>query len=173
MKGWHGALFDSCSLITLDKLIQVAPTLERQFPTGLAVINGALEMDRVKPETIVRLKPRIRFVEAVGAAVLSEVLERLKPPLGLSEVDRIVLATAVQNRMAVVTGDKKMALTVRREGGQVWNMALILKEFVQESLVSQTEVERILQELAGLNELLIHGGETTWKALSVYEFPPG
>ena len=171
MEGWYGALFDSCSLIT--QAGSGCPGAVRTVPPWPRRYHGALEMDRVYPETIARLAPRIRLVESASAAVLAEVLENVQVPLGLSGVDRIILATAIHYRMPVVTADKKMALTMRMVGGQVWNMAMILQEFVLESLISPAEVERILLELACQNELLIQGGETTWVALAAYQFPPG
>ena len=114
MEGWYGALFDSCSLIT--QAGSGCPGAGRTVPPWPRRDHGALEMDRVYPETIARLAPRVRLVESASAAVLAEVLENVQVPLGLSGVDRIILATAIHYRMPVVTADKKMALTMRMVG---------------------------------------------------------
>lgn len=171
MTWWHTALFDSCSLITLDKMIQVSPGLERHFPPSVTVIKDSLEMDGVYPATISRLSERINRMDSIGGAVLENILAKIQVPLGLSQVDRIILANAIHFKMSVVTADRKMAITLRRLGTEVSNMALLLKGFVVEKFIDSREVERILQELANRGEILIHGSDLSWEALSQYEFP--
>lgn len=60
MSWWKAALYDTCSLITLDKLLQDRPSLSRWFPKKVLALEVSLSEDQMYAETAERMK---RIVE--------------------------------------------------------------------------------------------------------------
>ena len=56
MSWWKTALYDTCSLITLDKLLQDRPSLSRRFPKKLLALEVSLSADQMDADTAKRLK---------------------------------------------------------------------------------------------------------------------
>ena len=60
MNWWKSALYDTCSLITLDKLLQNRPSLSRWFPKKVLALEVSLSEDQMYAATAKRVKD---FVE--------------------------------------------------------------------------------------------------------------
>jgi len=128
MSWWKTALYDTCSLITLDKLLLERPGLARQFPIGIRALNESFTSDQMRSETVERIRPRVTTQALPSLAELATLLRDARPSRALATVDTLVYATAVHFQLAVVTADKRLATAIQRQGLLVGNIALILKE---------------------------------------------
>ena len=96
MSWWETALYDTCSLITLDKLLQDAPSLSKFFPQKVWALEESFNADQMRVETSERLKERTKFYSLPSLAKLANLL--LSPGLSksLADVDKLGYARAVQ-----------------------------------------------------------------------------
>lgn len=169
MNWWKSALYDTCSLITLDKLLQNRPSLSRWFPKKVLALEVSLSEDQMYAATAKRV---MDFVELCPLPTPTELANLLSSPglsKAFSDVDKLVFATAVDAHIAVVTGDKRLAKAVQGKGLKVGNMALILQELVKTGKLKSTAVEKMLQALADQKDYLLQ--EPTWNYLKDYKFP--
>jgi hypothetical protein len=89
----------------------------------------------------------------------------------LSDVDKLVFATAVHTDLPVVTGDLRLAKLLRNRKLEVGNMALILKELVETKKLTSAVVESLIQGLANRKDYLLGIPNPTWSDLKDYTFP--
>ncbi len=64
MSWWKTALYDTCSLITLDKLLQDAPSLSKFFPQKVWALEESFNADQMRVETSERLKDRTKLIRS-------------------------------------------------------------------------------------------------------------
>jgi rRNA maturation endonuclease Nob1 len=131
MTWWKTAIYDTCSLITLDKLLQQRRSLSRYFPKKVLALEVSLSADQMYEETAERMSKLVEIPQPPPLTELANLLSSSGLPKSLSDVDKLVFATAVHHELPVVTGDIRLAKAVRKRGLDVGNMALILKELVQ------------------------------------------
>ena len=89
----------------------------------------------------------------------------------LSDVDKLVYATAVHSELGVVTKDRGLAKAIQLRELDVGNIALILQDLVLIKKLYPTAVERILQKLADRKDFLLGTANPTWADLKDYTFP--
>jgi hypothetical protein len=171
MSWWKAALYDTCSLITFDKLLQDRPSLSRRFPKKLLVLEVSLSADQMYAETAERLKDIVEVCPLPPPTELAGLLSSAELSKALADVDKLVFATAVHSELAVVTGDKRLAKAVKQRGLEVGNMALILQELVKTKKMKSSAVEKILQDLADRKDYLLGIPKPTWDDLKDYTFP--
>ena len=94
MSWWKTAIYDTCSLITLDKLLEERRTLSRYFPKKVLALEVSLSADQMYEDTAERMK---ELVEICDPPPLTELASLLSSglPKSLSDVDKLVFATAV------------------------------------------------------------------------------
>jgi hypothetical protein len=56
---WKTALYDTCLLITLDKLVLERAALEEHFPSSILALEGSLFADQLREETAQRMRSRV------------------------------------------------------------------------------------------------------------------
>jgi predicted nucleic acid-binding protein len=171
MSWWTTALYDTCSIITLDKLLLERPGLSRQFPSGFLALEESYSADQMRAETVARMRGRATPQALPPAPELAELLRKAKLPRALAAVDLLVYATAVHSRLPVVTADKRLARAIAARGLQVGNIALILKQLVVDRHLSEKACERVLQGLAARKDLILGIPNPTWDDLKDYRFP--
>ena len=171
MSWWKTALYDTCSLITLDKLLQDRPSLSRWFPKRVLALEVSFTTEQMRVDTAERMKDRAEFSSLPSPTELAHLLSSAGLSKALSDVDKLVFATAVHSGLAVVTGDKRLARAAHQRGLAVGNMALILKELVQTQKLKSTAVEKMLQALADRKDYLLGKPGPTWDDLKEYTFP--
>ena len=171
MSWWTTAIYDTCSLITLDKLLQERRSLSRYFPKKLLALEVSLSADQMYEETAERMRELVEICEPPPLTELASLLSSAGLPKSLSDVDKLVFATAVHTELAVVTGDLRLAKVVRKRKLEVGNMALILKELVQTKKLKSAVVESLLQGLADRKDYLLGIPNPTWSDLKDYTFP--
>jgi hypothetical protein len=172
MSWWKAALFDTCSLITLDKLLLVRPGLARQFPSSILALAESFTKDQMREETVQRMYRRVTVQELPPAAELAALLSAARLPRALADVDRLVYATAVHAQVAAVTADKRLARAVQGQGLTVGNMAVILKELVAAGRLTEAGCARVLAGLAAQHDFILPVSNPTWDDLKDYVFPP-
>lgn len=170
MSWWKTALYDTCSIITLDKLLQDMPTLSRFFPEKILALEASFTTEQMREETSERMRRRTEFCSLPSHAKLANLYSSAGLPKTLSEVDKLVYVTAVDSRLSVVTGDKRLAKAIRKEGLDVGNMALILQELVEKRKLGSTTVEKALQSLSERKDYLLGIPNPTWDDLKYYKF---
>jgi hypothetical protein len=170
MSWWKTAIYDTCSLITLDKLLQERRSVSIHFPKKLLALEASLSADQMYKETADRMRERVEICEPPPLPELASLLSAGLPK-SLSNVDKLVFATAVHTEFAVVTGDLRLAQVVRKRNLEVGNIALILKELVQTKKLSSSVVESLLQRLADRKDYLLGLPNPTWSDLKDYTFP--
>lgn len=171
MSWWKTAIYDTCSLITFDKLLQVRRSIARHFPPKLLALEVSLSADQMYRETSVRMRGFVEIIEPPALMELARLLSTADLPKSLSDVDKLVYATAVHAEIPTVTGDKRLAKAIRRHGMNVGNMALILKELVLTEKMKPPLVESLLQGLADQKDLLLGIPKPTWDDLKDHTFP--
>jgi hypothetical protein len=171
MSWWTTAIYDTCSLITFDKLLQESRSLARCFPKKLLVLDVSLTADQMRADTAERLRDLVEICPLPPLADLRLLLTSSSLSKSLSEVDKLLFVTAVHTQRAVVTGDRRLALALRKRDLQVGNMALVLKELVQTRKLTSTRVESLLQHLADRKDFVLGTPTPTWNDLRDYTFP--
>lgn len=171
MSWWKTAIYDTCSLITLDKLLQERHTLSRYFPKKVLALEVSLSADQMNSETADRMRELVEICPPPPLTELANLLSSSGLPKSLSDVDKVIFASAVHSDLAVVTGDKRLAKAVRRRGLDVGNMATILLELVQSKKLKSSSVEELLQGLADRKDYLLGKPNPTWNDLKNYTFP--
>jgi len=171
MSWWKTAMFDTCSLITLDKLLLDRPSLSRQFPSGILALTESFTTDQMREETSERMRERVTLQELPSTADLAALLSAVKLSRALAAVDTLVYATAVHARLSVVTGDKRLARAISGQGLHVGKMALILRELVTGKRLTQKACENVLVALAARKDFILGLPNPTWDDLKDYTFP--
>ena len=171
MSWWKAALYDTCSLITVDKLLQDRPSLSRWFPKKFVALEVSLSADQMYAETAERMKEIVEHCPLPTPTELASLLSSAGLSKALADVDKLVFATAVHSDLAVVTGDKRLAKAVQKKGLEVGNVALILQELVTTKKLKSSAVEKMLQDLADRKDYLLGIPKPTWNDLKGYTFP--
>lgn len=171
MSLWKTALYDTCSLITLDKLLLDRPSLSRHFPKKLFALEVSLSADQMYAETAERISAVVDLHPLPTAGEISSLFSRANLSRSLSDVDKLIFATVVHFQIGVVTGDKRLAKAVKRQKLPVGNMALILQELVVTNKLKSKAVEKMLQGLVDRKDYLLGIPNPTWKDLKAYTFP--
>lgn len=171
MDWWNHALFDTCSVITLDKLRQEGSLIAGHFSVSIKVIAATFSEDQLNEGTSARMQPVLTLQEVPSNAELAKFHGKYKPSNALSDVDKLVFATAVLKKLAVVTADRQLGKAIAAAGLQVANMALVLKELVNTKRLSQTDCEKLLIALAKRNDLILGTTMPTWLDLKKHKFP--
>lgn len=165
------ALYDTCSLITLDKLLQEWRSLSSYFPKKLLALEVSLSADQMYEETAKRVRGVVEICQLPPPTELASILFSAGLSKALTEVDKLVFATAVHKELAVVTGDRQLAKAVRKRNLEVGNIAIFLKELVQTKKLKAALVESLLQFLAERKDFLLGTPNPTWGDLEAYTFP--
>ena len=171
MSWWKTAIYDTCSLITLDKLLQERRSLSRHFPKKLLAVEVSLSADQMYKETAERMRELVEICEPPPLTELASLLWSVGLSKSLSDVDKLVFATAVHTDLPVVTGDLRLAKLLRNRKLEVGNMALILKELVETKKLTSAVVESLIQGLANRKDYLLGIPNPTWSDLKDYTFP--
>ncbi|CAN5434235.1 hypothetical protein BH10PLA2_BH10PLA2_30190 [soil metagenome] len=171
MSWWKTALYDTCSLITIDKLLQDRPGLSRWFPKKFLALGVSLSADQMYAETAERMKEIVEYCALPTPTELAGLLSSVRLSKALADVDKLVFATAVHSDLAVVTGDKRLAKAVQQQGLEVGNVAVILLELVATKKLKSSAVEKMLQDLADRKDYLLGMPKPTWNDLKDYRFP--
>lgn len=170
-KWWHEAIFDTCSLITLDKMFQDDPELEVFFPRLRSIVE-VFSSDNLKAEIRDRMRPRCEIVEGPGVERFLEILTGANAPLGMSDVDRLVYAASIHLKTGIVTGEKPMAKLCIREKVEVGNIATILQDLVTGGEITQSRCSQILLNLTRRGDYFLPSQDTqNWQSLKDYRFP--
>lgn len=168
---WRKALYDTCSLITLDKLLLERAALVRHFPKSILALEESFCGDQLRKATARRMKGRVTIHELPTTTELTRILSSARLPKGLAEVDTLVYATAVHYGLSVVTADRQLGRVIRDMGLQVTNMALILRDLVRSKKLAASGCERLLRGLAERNDLVLGTPSPTWAELQKHTFP--
>ena len=171
MSWWKRALYDTCSIITLDKLLLERAGLARFFPTSIVALEESFTADQLRAVTAKRMRHRVTISPLPPPADLANLLSSPSLSKALSTVDTLIYATAVHAQFGVVTADRRLAKVIQEAGLQVTNMAIILRVLVTTKKLSQTGCEKLLAGLASRNDLLLGVPRPTWADLKHYSFP--
>jgi len=171
MPWWNNALYDTCSLITLDKMLLDYPEMEQHFQ-GILALEASFWADQLRRDTAARIRPRVTYLEGPAASDLARILTATRLSKALAQVDKLVCATAVHHRLTVVTGDKRLAQAVARAGLYVGNVALVLKTLVRSRALSEVGCNALLAGLVKRREYILPPNyPQTWATLRHYTFP--
>jgi len=172
MNWWQAALFDTCSLITLDKAILERADLAPHFPGSILALEESFSADQLRAETSARMRPRVTLCPLPTPVDLAGIFASTTLPQALSTVDRLVYAAALHQKIAVVTADKQLARAVRTKEIRVGNMALILQELVLTKRLTVKSCEKLLLGLASRKDFILGGlPMPSWDDLRDYRFP--
>jgi hypothetical protein len=171
MSWWRTALVDTCSIITLDKLLLERASLAKHFPASIAALEESFTADQLREETALRMRQRVTICPLPSSAELSSILSSVRLSKALAEVDKLVYAAAVHHQLAVVTADRRLARALRVRGLQVGNMALVLRELVFAKKLTEKSCEKLLVALAARKDFLLGTPTPTWADLRAHAFP--
>lgn len=171
MSWWKTALYDTCSLVTLDKLYQDRSSLSRCFPRKVLALDQSFLDGHMREDIAARMKLRVQTCSPPNLTTLANLLSASGLSRVFSDMDKLVYATAVHSDLAVVTSNKGLAKAVRRRGLEVGNIALILQELVRNRKLKASVVERMLQDLADRKNYLLGIPNPAWEDLKAHTFP--
>ncbi len=171
MTWWKKALYDTCSLITLDKLLLERAALIRHFPRSILAIEKSFTADQLRKDTARRIRAKVTIQALPPTSELTRILSSVALPKALAEVDTLIFATAVHYGLSVVTGDRQLGRAVRDKGCRVADMALILRELVHTRKLTASGCERLLQGLADRDDFVLKSPSPTWAELEKHTFP--
>lgn len=171
MSWWKTALYDTCSIITLDKLLLESARLARHFPTTIMALEESFTADQLRKATAARLRKRVTICPLPSTRELKSILSSAKLSKALADADKLVYAAAVHHQLFVVSADKRLAKTLQAQGMQVSNIALILRELVMTKKLLQKACENLLRGLAARKEFLLGTPTPTWADLRDSSFP--
>ena len=69
MDWWNQAIFDTCSVITLDKIRQIDPKIGKYFPKTIRVIDATFAEDQLREDTVNRMRPIVTADRQLGKAI--------------------------------------------------------------------------------------------------------
>ncbi len=167
MHWWDSALYDTCSLITLDKMLIDDPALDCFFP-DIRTIEECLSRDNLRKESADRIRPRVGIQDLPPAEELLRLASALSRSLSLA--DKAMFSTAVHYRATVVTADMNLARALVRRRIRVGSIALILKELLHSRRITHSRCDKILADLERRNDLIIGLPQTSLR-LQSYTFP--
>ncbi len=171
MPWWDNALYDTCSLITLDKLLLDHPELAPHFRHVVA-LEASFSADQLREPTAQRMRPRVTLAAMPRASEVARMLATAGLPRALAAVDRLVYVTAIHQGMTVVTGDRRLARALMRQRQHVGNMALILKTLVTTQGLAIAACDAILADLVKRHDFILPADTPqTWATLQHYAFP--
>lgn len=167
---WTNALYDTCSLITLDKLFDGREAMAGHF-TGILALDESFSADQMRADTATRMRSRVTACTLPSPSELAAILTPASLSRSLSQVDTLVFATAVHQGLTVVTADKRLAKAILAQRLQVGDIALVLRELVVKRKMAPKDCEAILVSLAAQSECLLGTPYPTWALLRNYRFP--
>jgi len=171
MEWWTKALYDTCSLITLDKLLLERPAFARHFPKGILALEQSFSADQLREESVQRMQERVTLQELPPTSDLAAILSSAQLPKALANVDTLIYVTSIHFNLSVVTGDRQLGRAVRDAGLHVEDMAMILRELVYSKKIAPSGCEKLLQALADRNDFLLGTPSPTWLDLEKHRFP--
>ena len=86
MSWWSNALYDTCSLITLDKMLLDRPEMEDHFQ-GIMALEASFRADQLRQDTASRMQPRVTRLDIPPAPDLSKILSAADLPKALAQVE--------------------------------------------------------------------------------------
>jgi predicted nucleic acid-binding protein len=155
MSWWKTALYDTCSIITLDKLLLERASLARHFPTSIAALEVSFTAEQLREDTVKRMRERVTICPLPPTAELTSILTSASLSKRLADVDKLVFAAAVHHSLAVVTADKRLAKAVQAKKLQVANVAIVLRELVMAKKLTKTICEKLLSGLVARKDFLL------------------
>jgi hypothetical protein len=171
MSWWKTALYDTCSLITLDKLLLERAALVRHFSTTIMALEESFAADQLREETAKRMRPRVTLCPLPTPAELATILASAKIPKALAQVDKLIYATAVHRRLSVVTADIGLARAIRQRKIKVCNMAMILRDLVLAKKLTKAGCVKLLLSLASRKDFVLGIAAPCWADLRDHSFP--
>ena len=171
MSWWKTALYDTCSLLTLDKLLLESPGLSRQFTKNALALDESFAPQQMSEETAERLRQQVVLRPLPSQADVARLLSSVRLSDALSDHDKLIFATAAHSKLAVVTSDRRLARAIQRKKLAVGNMALVLKNLVELRKLGKRACEKLMQNLANRQDYLLRIPNPTWNDLKSYTFP--
>jgi hypothetical protein len=89
MPWWDNALYDTCSLMTLDKLLLDHPELAHSFRHGVA-LEASFLAEQLRETTAQRLRQRVTPSAMPRTSDIARILATAGLPRTLADVDRLV-----------------------------------------------------------------------------------
>ena len=171
MSWWKTAIYDTCSLITIDKICSEGVQFENLFPSSLLALEASFSDDGMYQTTAERMRSRVKFVELPPLHDFERILNGASLPLSLSEVDRSLFATCLHTNLPVVTGDRQLAKAITQNGLAVGDVPTILKDLVRARKLSQSGVMALIQKLAKKREFILRVPNPNIEDLRRHSFP--
>jgi hypothetical protein len=168
---WNNALYDTCSLITVDKILLDYSELEKHFHDLLA-IELTFSSDQMRQDTIDRMRPRVKLIELPSVKELVAIFDAWSLSKTLAETDTLVFAAAIHHKYRVVTADKNLAKVLCRANLTVGNCAMILQHMVRSKVLTASKCNAILDSLVKKQDFILPPNlPQDWSTLDKYKFP--
>jgi len=171
MNWWHTAIYDTCSLITIANLLEVDKSFSRHLPTKILALEVSFFADQMRPETAQKLLGIVDYCRAPTYAELQCIVSSSNLPKSLSEVDKLLFATAVHLKRGVVTADKHLAKEVLRRNLNAIDIASILRGLVHSRQLRARYVESLIRQLADRMDYILGKPNPTLADLKKHTFP--
>jgi hypothetical protein len=142
MSSWNKALYDTCSLVILGKILLNRADVRARF-CSVHAVEASLCPARMLPRTAAILRATIRPCSLPPLGELRRILLGASFPLAVAEVDQLTYAAALHHRLNVVTADRNLAGALARKRIKVTSPELVLKDLIQAGALSDGEAALI------------------------------
>ncbi len=167
---WKSALYDTCSLITVDKILLDHPEMQLHFQEILA-IEHSFSSDQMRMQTINRMKPRVKLIELPSINELCAIFSAWPLSNALAQTDRLVFAAAIHHKHRVVTADRSLANALRKAQLKVGNCAMVLQHLVMHGVLTPSKCDAILASLIKRKDFILQPSRPqNWTTLKSYKF---
>lgn len=171
MKPWNRSLFDTCSLITLHKLLLERATLKRHFPKTIGALDESLSLRQMRPAIAKPLKKTVTVLSPPTTDQVKAIVNSRKLSPSFADIDTLFFATAVHFQLPVVTSNRPLGRSLDEEGLEVMNVPLVLRELVRAKALSRKSCDELLAGLAKRDCLILGSQPPTWAELEAHTFP--
>ena len=167
MSWWQTALYDTCSLIVLDKMLTDRPSLRRHFPPSIRAIEASFASNQMKPATakrinkLVTLQPLPTSLDALCDGSL---------PISICRTEKLIFVTASHFHLSVVTMDRVFAVAVDSAGLRCTDLATIIRELVTTKKLTSQNCEQLLINLANNGMPILGARVHSWSTLQKHRF---
>ena len=171
MAWWKSGLYDTCSIITLDKMLMERKTLQRHFPKRILALKESFNDDQLHQDTAERMRERVTIQPLPSSTDLATILSSAGLSKALAAVDKLIYTTAIHFNLDVITGDRQLGKALRNDGIKVASMAMVIRELVESDRLTEASCERLLKALAKRKDLILGKPNPTWDDLKRHKFP--
>lgn len=164
MMNWKKSLFDTCSLVAVDRLLRGRHGLSRHLPKRIRSLDESLQPAQLSSETAERLRKRTDLLSAPSPQAFIRILRDAKFTAAASDYERQMFAAAVHHDLPVVTGERELSEELRNYGREAASFVGVLWTLASTGQITQPQCVSMTGCLLDCGVAPV-GVEATWESI--------